>query len=156
MQCQAAAGTRLSLSVPTFHCVMAPKWGAELTPPARPCGRLAGMLTWYVEQQDASRFASFEAEPAMSCVCIAWLWDCGIRASRCAVPQSLSHGTKPCPSLNSEEHSQGIPLGTSLQGQAWGVCQASSSTGVLRCGIQPVLGGLGAAGDLLWVCALWL
>lgn len=40
---------------------------AEPVLPARPRGRLAGMLTWYAAQQDASRFASFEAELVMSC-----------------------------------------------------------------------------------------
>lgn len=44
-------------SLPSPQVGAAPKWGAEPTPPARPRGRLAGMLTWYVEQQDASRFA---------------------------------------------------------------------------------------------------
>lgn len=132
------------------------KWeqpqSGEQSPPRLP-GPVAGLQEclrgmWSSRTPAGLRF---EAEPAMSCACVARLWDCRLRASQCAVPQSTSHGTEPCPSLNPEERSQGIPLGTSLQGHTWGACKASSSTGVLHWGIQPICGGLGAAGDLLWV-----
>lgn len=64
------------LSAPPLLCIFlrARLWSggtrglpAEPVLPARPRGRLAGMLTWYAAQQDASRFASFEAELVMSC-----------------------------------------------------------------------------------------